>query len=82
MNELWYVGLEVDEQVRRFYEGDHGVVDVEVALVVAVVDMTAVMQVCCKNMRVFVDGSVLDYRFSAFADLSDLVEPAVEEVYL
>jgi hypothetical protein len=44
--------------------------------------MPACVQVCCENVRVFVYRAVLYDRFIAFADLADLVKPAVQKIDL
>jgi hypothetical protein len=82
LHQLWDVCFEVYEQVWRLHEADHGIEDVQVALVVAVIDVAAAVKICRENMCVFIDGPVLDHRFSAVADLADLVEAAVEKVDL
>lgn len=56
--------------------------NIEIALVVAVIDMLALVQVSGKDVRVFVDGAVLNNGFLAFADLSHLVKPTVQKIDL
>ena len=56
--------------------------NVEVALVIAVVDMAAGVEVFCEDIGIFINGSVLNNRLIAFADLAHLAEPAVEKINL
>ena len=56
--------------------------DVKIALIVAVGNMMALVQVGSENVGVLVNRAVLDNRFFALSDLMDLIEPAVEKINL
>jgi len=51
-------------------------------LVIAIVDVTARMKIGREDVGVFIDRAVLDHRLCAFADLSNLVETTIQEIYL
>ena len=51
-------------------------------MIVAVIDVSACMKICRKDVGIFVDGPVLYDGLAAVADLPHLVEPAVEKVDL
>src|SRR5258706_13915622 len=61
---------------------DHRMEDVEIALVIAVVDVTAGMKILREDMSVFINGAVLDDCPFAFADHAHLVEATVQKIYL
>ena len=82
VNELRDVGLQVNEQIGRLHEVDHRVVNVQVALVVAVVDVPAIVQVGSEYVSVLIYGPILNHRFSAFTDETNLVETTVKEIDL
>src|SRR5882762_4869287 len=56
--------------------------NIEIALVIPIVDEAAGMKVLGEDIRVFVDGSVLDDCLFAFADHTHLVKPAVKKINL
>ena len=60
----------------------HRVEDVEITLIIALAYVAALMQVGCKNMSIFIDGTILNNGFLAFADLPHLVKPAVQKINL
>src|SRR6267154_4353064 len=64
------------------YKVDHRMKNIEIALVIAIVDMAAGMEVFGKNIGIFINGSVLNDGLLTFPDDPNLVKPAVEEIDL
>src|SRR5882672_7460252 len=56
--------------------------NIEITLVIAIVDEVAGMKVLGEDIRVFIDGSVLNDCLFAFADYPYLIKPTVEKINL
>ena len=82
LNKLRDVGPQIDQKVGRFNKADHRIIDIEIALVVAIVDVTTGMKIGGEDVCVFVDRTVLDHGSRAFADLANLVETAIQKIDL
>ncbi len=82
VHELGNICLEVNQKVGWLDKVDHRIIDVEITLVVAVVDVAAGMEVCREYVRIFIDRAVLHDRAGTLANLSHLVESTIEEIYL
>ena len=82
LNKFWDIGSQIDQKIRRLHEIDHGIVDVEITLVVAIVDVAAGVEVSCEDVCVFVYRAILYDRSTTLADLAHLVETAIQKIYL
>ena len=82
LNKLRDVCLQVDQKIWWLHEADHRIIDIEIALVIAIVDMSTRMKILRENVRVFVYRAVLYSRSAALADLTDLVETTVQKIDL
>lgn len=82
LHEFGDVSFQIDQQVGRLDEVDHGMKKVQVTLVVAVIDVPTVVEVRGKDVRVLVNSTVLDNGFFIFAYLSNLVKATVQKIDL
>lgn len=82
LNQLGDIRFQVDKQVGRLNKVDHGVKDIQIALIVPVADMSAFVQVGRKYIGVLIDGSVLNDGLITVPDLVHLIKTAVEEINL
>src|SRR5690606_23383553 len=79
-NQFRDIGSEVNQQVGCLNKVDHRVENVQVALVIAVADMAAFVQVGGKNVGIFIYGAVLNGGVFISPDFINLAEPAVQEI--
>ena len=81
-NERGDGAADVYHQVRQLDEGHHEVEEVGVVVEVTVAHVALCMEVRGKDACIFEDGAILDDGVIALANLHDILEAFVQEVYL
>ena len=61
---------------------DHGVKQVEIGLVIALIEHLGLVEVQCEDVGIFIDGAVLNSGHFLVLNGTDLGEPAIEKMYL